>query len=200
MLIKEKSVAIMQPYLFPYLGYFQLISAVDEFVFYDDVSFIKRGWINRNNILINGEAHLISFPCIKASQNKQINEIEINTNHKDYIKNLNSISLAYKKSPYFNEIFPIIEQILTTNFMNISELCISSVEILSKYLGLDTSFKISSQHFSDTRLLERSERLKAITNQLDATTYVNAIGGQDLYDKFSFKESGINLKFSRSLP
>ena len=54
--------AIMQPYIFPYLGYFQLVNCVDTFVFYDDVNFIKRGWINRNKILINGKEVLLSFP------------------------------------------------------------------------------------------------------------------------------------------
>ena len=89
----------MQPYIFPYIGYFQLINAVDTFVFYDDVNFIKRGWINRNKILVNGEESLITFPCIKASQNKEIREIEIDLSDKQYKKILKTISFTYKNSP-----------------------------------------------------------------------------------------------------
>ena len=84
-------IAIMQPYIFPYIGYFQLINAVDTFVFYDDVKFIKRGWINRNKILVNGEESLITFPCIKVSQNKEIREIEIDLSDKQYEKILKTI-------------------------------------------------------------------------------------------------------------
>ena len=69
--------AIMQPYFFPYIGYFQLIAAVDKFVIYDDVNYIKRGWINRNNILVNNQSFLFSIPLISASQNSKINEIKI---------------------------------------------------------------------------------------------------------------------------
>ena len=91
MLNSNLSCAIMQPYLFPYIGYFQMIHSVDIFVFYDDVNFINRGWINRNRILINSEPKFITMELLKASQNKLINEIEIGNNQK---KILNSISLA----------------------------------------------------------------------------------------------------------
>ena len=67
--------AIMQPYLFPYLGYFQLIAAVDKFVFYDDVNFIKNGWINRNRLLISGKVNYITIPLSGASSFLKINQV-----------------------------------------------------------------------------------------------------------------------------
>nr|WP_310590339.1 WbqC family protein [Dyadobacter sp. NIV53] len=71
------TIAIMQPYIFPYIGYFQLINAVDKFIIYDDVNFINKGWINRNNILVSGQAHLFTIPLKDASQNKLIHEVEL---------------------------------------------------------------------------------------------------------------------------
>ncbi|KXK47281.1 MAG: WbqC-like family protein [Bacteroidetes bacterium OLB10] len=94
------TVAIMQPYYMPYIGYFQMINAVDSFVFYDDVNFINRGWVNRNRILVNNEPSYITIPLLKASQNKLINEIEINYD-KNFDKITKTIQLNYKKSPFF---------------------------------------------------------------------------------------------------
>ena len=73
----------MQPYFFPYIGYFQLINAVDKFIILDDVNYIKKGWINRNRILLNGKDYLFTIPCEKISQNKLINEVEVIKDEKD---------------------------------------------------------------------------------------------------------------------
>ena len=94
-------IAIMQPYFFPYIGYFQLISAVDIFVVYDDVNYINKGWINRNHILVNGQAKLITIPLIQASQNKHISEIELFGDLKWKDKLLKTIEFNYKKASYF---------------------------------------------------------------------------------------------------
>ena len=74
------TVAIMQPYLFPYIGYWQLIHAVDTFVIFDDVNYIKKGYINRNNILVNGQKQTFTLELMSASQNKLINDIDIGNN------------------------------------------------------------------------------------------------------------------------
>ena len=192
---KDKSIAVMQPYIFPYIGYFQLINAVNEFIFYDDVNFIKRGWINRNKILVNGKEHLISFPCIKASQNKLVKETKIDVSDKEYKKNLNSIEFNYKKSPHFNDVYPLVKGVLNQNHDTIADLCIFSVKSISSYLGLDTKFKKSSEDFQHTKKYKKNERLKAITKLENASTYVNAIGGRELYDKSDFKDSAIDLYF-----
>jgi hypothetical protein len=195
---RGRSIAVMQPYIFPYLGYFQLINAVDEFVFYDDVNFIKRGWINRNRILINAQEHLISFPCIKASQNKLINEVKIDTTNKQYSKNLDSIALAYKKSPYFKSVYPLIKSLLNENYNTIADFNIESIKAVSNFLDLNTKFKTSSENFSQTKKFGRSERLKKIIKHENASCYINALGGQELYNKSDFKASDIDLYFLKS--
>src|SRR3954471_16575208 len=102
------SIAIMQPYFFPYIGYFQLVHTADVFVFYDDVNFINRGWINRNRILLNGKDWMFTIPCNDASQNKLIKDITVQADVKGMQKMLTTIQTAYKKAPYFADVYPII--------------------------------------------------------------------------------------------
>ncbi|MFW5983429.1 MAG: WbqC family protein [bacterium] len=186
-------IAIMQPYFFPYLGYFQLINAVDKFVFYDDVNFIKRGWINRNRILINNNPKYITLQLEAASQNKLINEITLNSNNSDKV--LKSIEMAYKKAPFYNSVFPIIKDILTWETNKVSDLAIYSVKEICKYLEVNTTFEISSEVYPETKGLEKAQRIKAICNKNQAEKYINPIGGIDLYNKDDFKQNGIDLFF-----
>ena len=136
------SIAIMQPYIFPYLGYFQLINAVDDFVFYDDVHFIKRGWINRNQILVNGNEFLFSVPLIKASQNKLINEIEVKLDEKWLVQFYLTLEQNYVHAPYFKETFQLIKRVFSSEFITISDLAIASVKLVTEYIGLKTKLDI----------------------------------------------------------
>ncbi|MCM8813875.1 MAG: WbqC family protein, partial [Candidatus Omnitrophica bacterium] len=95
---------IMQPYIFPYLGYFQLIGAVDKYVIYDDVNYIRSGWINRNYIIVNRRQYLFTICIDHASPFKLINELTIKD---DFVKLSKTIELAYKKAPYFTEAFAL---------------------------------------------------------------------------------------------
>ncbi|OQB29265.1 MAG: WbqC-like protein family protein [Bacteroidetes bacterium ADurb.Bin174] len=192
--------AIMQPYIFPYIGYFQMVNAVDKFVFYDDVNYINRGWINRNRILIQGVAKYLTIPLIKASQNKLINEIEIDIQSRDFNKIIKTIEMAYKRAPYFTEVFEIVHEVLEKEYGTIADMAMESVKQCAGYLGLKTKFCKSSEHFSDTKGLEKAERLQAICKRLDADVYINAIGGQELYSKEDFAKQAIDLYFIKSLP
>lgn len=191
----SKKIAIMQPYIFPYLGYFQLINAVDEFVFYDDVNFIKRGWINRNRILYNNHEKLITFPCIKPSQNKLIKDIVIDLKQKEYSNLIETLKQAYNKAPFFHKIYPMIESILNSKVDTISDLAIKSVSVFCDFLEIDTELKISSVDYSDSVGEKRVERLVNITKKSNSYDYINALGGKMLYDKSEFKNKGINLYF-----
>lgn len=195
----NKSIAVMQPYIFPYLGYFQLIKAVDEFVFYDDVNFIKRGWIHRNRILTNGTDKLISIPCSQASQNKLINEVNVDFENKQYKKILLSIFHSYSKAPYFDLIYPlIVDTFENTKPSTIADLAIDSILNILEYLDIETKTLISSRQFDSSRGLNKSLRLIDITKNLKGKIYVNAIGGMDLYEKKDFEKFGIELRFLKS--
>lgn len=193
-------IAVMQPYTFPYIGYFQLIHAVDTFVFYDDVNFIKKGFINRNAILVNKERHQFVIPCKGVSQNKAINTIELSFDLKSRSKLLKSIKLAYKKTDNFDIIYPIVEEILRDESLEtIADFAIYSVYLVCDYLGITTRLKRSSKDFPISKSLGTSERIIAICKAENATNYINPIGGIELYDKSDFKGQGIDLHFLKSL-
>jgi hypothetical protein len=188
------SIGIVQPYLFPYLGYFQLISEVETFVFYDDVNFITQGWINRNKVLVNGKANYFTIPCKNASQNKLINEVKHAMTDKKRGKLLRKIKFSYSNAPFFDDIFPIVENVLHTKSSHIADLAMQSIRQTVGYLNLDTTFKISSEEYHNTGL-GKAERLIDICKQEKKTTYINPTGGKDLYDKEEFRSEGITLQF-----
>lgn len=192
--------AVMQPYLFPYIGYFQMINAVDVFVFYDDVNFIKGGWINRNRMLISGSDKLFTVPLKDASSFKLIKDVEINNEVPAYSKILTTIAQSYKKAPFFSEVFPIIESVFRSPSSTIGDLAKLSIQAVNDYLGITTVLKRSSVDFADTKGMERAERLIAVCKQTGAEKYINAVGGQELYTKEYFASQGIDLKFIKSEP
>ena len=187
----------MQPYFFPYLGYFQLINVVDKFVFYDDVNFIKNGWINRNRILLNSQAKYITVQLNGASPNKLIQEVGF-TDNREKLKR--TIVQAYKKAPLFEQFWPIIEDVFNYQTETISELAAFSVIKTFEYVGLTTVFEFSSQNYADTNNLRKDERLIKICKRNNATEYINPIGGTELYTKSQFGQHGIKLHFLRTNP
>jgi hypothetical protein len=189
-------IAIMQPYFLPYIGYFQMIKAVDKFVFYDDVNFIKRGWINRNRILVNGVDFMFTVPIQKVSQNNLIcsSMLQKETYSEWSKKFLQTIKLNYKRAPNFNIVFNLLTQLLSKDYNTISELAIESVKTISIYLGLDREFIISSYAYNNINL-ERQQRLIDICKIEKSKQYINAIGGQNLYSHFEFDSAGIELNF-----
>lgn len=182
---------IMQPYFMPYLGYWQLINEVDEYVIYDDVNYIKKGWINRNNILVNGEKKLFTISLHEASQNKKINEIDIVD---DFVKISKTITMAYSKAPYYNEVSKLLESIFLFPDKNLALFIANSIRLVCKYLNIKTKLIISSDLNKDN-LLKGQDKILQICERLHAQTYINAIGGIDLYDRKIFKEHNIELRF-----
>ena len=188
-------VAIMQPYIFPYLGYFQLLFSVDTFVFYDDVNYIKGGWVNRNRILVNNTDKFLTIPCDKASPNKLISEINLIEEHPLFRKQLQTIEQSYKKAPMFEDVFPIIESIFKERPQKLSDFAILSIKSILDYLGIKKNILKSSEHFTNTKGLERTQRLLTICNRLNTSIYINPVGGKALYKKEDFKEKNIELLF-----
>lgn len=194
-------IAIMQPYVFPYIGYFQLINAVDTFVFYDDVNFIKKGFINRNNILVNGIKNRFTIPCKAISQNKRIHEIKLDFDLEAKAKFLKTLTLAYSKAPFFNDVFPLISNFITeTASQSISEFAIESVKLVSNYLGLEKKWVLSSNSHSDSIEMSKEKRIIYIAQKEKASVYINPIGGIELYNKSDFSIHNIELHFLKSKP
>lgn len=192
-------IAIMQPYLLPYIGYFQLINAVDRFIFLDDVNYIKKGWINRNRILVNSREYLFTIPLKEASQNKLIKDLQLADDEKWKSKLIRTIDDSYKKAPQFKNVFPLVNQIIHFDEKNLSKYILNSIILLNEYLNISTEIVPGSSIYNNYSL-KAQEKIVDICRKEHARIYINAIGGIDLYSKDIFSESGIELKFIRSLP
>ena len=162
-----------------------------EYVIFDDVNYINRGWINRNNILVNGQAHLFSLSLRDASQNKLINEIEIVD---DFQKLRKTIEINYKKATCYYETMALLDDIFGYEDRNLARFIGNSFEIVKKYLDISCKFVYSSEIEKDSSL-KSSNKILDICKRQGASYYINAIGGQELYDKATFAEHGIVLNF-----
>lgn len=185
------NLAIMQPYLFPYLGYYQLAYCSDMFIFYDDVNYIKGGYINRNNILTKNGKLLITLPVEQASSFKKINELNFSSNVK---KILTTIYQSYSKAPLFNDVYPIIEKTLKDKNRNVANITSNSIINFFKYLNIDFNYCFSSELEYD-KSLDAKQKIYEMCDIYQANRYINTIGGKKLYDKSEFKLKGIDLLF-----
>ena len=188
---------IMQPYFFPYIGYFQLINAVDKFIIYDDVNYIKGGWINRNRILINDKPSFINLKMNGSSPNKLIKEIHVSNDNRWKNKLLKSIELSYRKAPFFEMSFPIIEEIINHDEVNLSLYLENLIKRIAEYLEMNTEFVLSSNIEKDNSL-KGQDKVIEICKSLGAKEYYNAIGGVELYSAENFNSYGIELRFLRT--
>lgn len=184
----------MQPYFMPYLGYWQLMAAVDKYVVYDDVNYIKGGWVSRNNILMNGQAHMFTITLNGASPYKHFNEIEVRD---DFVKFRKMLQSCYAKAPYYAEVMPLLEKICNYDDRTLSEFIYNSFRVILEYLDIKTELILSSTIKKDNSL-HAADKVKHICHLLGADAYYNAIGGQDLYDVDDFAQDGITLKFLRT--
>lgn len=188
--------AVMQPYLFPYIGYFQLIYAADLFLVYDDVSFIKQGYINRNSILSPNGVTRFTVPVPSASSNKLISELAFSP---DVSKVLKTIEQSYSKAPYYKAVFPMVRGILEHEDRSIAAICQKSYQDIFSYIGVERKLKKTSEIVYD-RTLNARDRLMDLCHKFNADCYINASGGRALYCKADFLRQGLSLRFIDSLP
>lgn len=187
-------IGIMQPYFMPYIGYWQLIGAVDKFVILDDVNYIMRGFINRNSILLNGEPYRFTLPVEKASQNKLIKETALSFTQKSKMDFLKTICNAYRKSPHFEEVMPLLTEAVNYEEADLTEFIRFSIEKVIAFLHIDTEILLSSQIDKDNTL-KAEKRIIEICKALHADTYINPCGGRALYSHSDFEREGIDLFF-----
>lgn len=188
--------AIMQPYFLPYIGYWQLIHAVDVFVIYDNIQYSKKGWFNRNRFLQNGKDAIFSIPLKKDSDYLNVDQRFISPEY-DRIKLLDQFKHAYMKAPNIKEVMSIIEKIVNYEEDNLFKYIYNSVVRMCEYLDLNTEIIISSSINID-HSLKSEKKVLEICKALNAETYINTIGGVDLYDRPEFKCNGLELFFIKS--
>ena len=190
--------AIMQPYFMPYIGYYQLIAAVDLFVIYDNIKYTKKGWINRNRMLQNGKDVMFSLPLKSDSDYLDVRERELAADfNRD--KLLNQLKGAYRRAPYFAQTIPLVEQILRCDDANLFRFLRNSIAKTCEHLGITTEIRNSSGIAIDHDL-KNQDKVLALCAAVGASTYVNAIGGRELYSKNTFRGRGIDLQFIQSKP
>ncbi|MDT8406687.1 MAG: WbqC family protein [Methylococcales bacterium] len=183
--------AIMQPYFFPYPGYFQLLHAVDTFVVYDDVNFIKGGWINRNFILAQQKKTRLTLQLLGASPNLPINHITVGNNRNKLLKTLQQ---NYARAPFFSNVIPLLEEILTSDETNLALFLDFSLRRTCDYLNLHPRWYLSSDLHKD-HALKGQDKVLAICQELGADEYINLPGGRSLYHRDSFDKMGVQLSF-----
>ena len=195
--VVNMKIGLMQPYLFPYIGYFQLIDTNDKFVVHDDIQYIRQGWINRNRIIIHGREYLFVFSVKHDDYSRKINE-RFYTNAFDIEakKFLRNIDLSYSKAPCFAEVRALLADVFGSPERNVSKLNTLSIRQTCQYLGINTEILLSSEIEFEKSLTAES-RVLAINRTLGGTHYINPIGGRELYSKERFRENGIELSFLR---
>lgn len=191
-------VAIMQPYFLPYIGYWQLMNAADVFVVYDNIQFTRKGWIHRNRLLQNGQDEYFSLPLKKDSDYKDVVErYLIDDAEIEMLKLIRRIEGNYRKAPYFGETYPLINQLFINTERNLFRFIFDSMVIIKEKLNIRTKLIVSSEIDID-HTLKSQDKVLAICHALNATTYLNPIGGVDLYQKEVFEQQGIELQFLKS--
>jgi len=192
------TLAIMQPYLFPYIGYWQLINAVDTFVIYDNIQFSKKGWFHRNNFLMNGKKTLFTIPIKKDSDYLDVNNRYLSDDsEKQTNKLVAQIKNSYRKAPYFNDVSPLIEAIFLNQEKNLFNYIFYSIKMVCTYLDIDTKI-VKSSTIDIDHTLRSQDKVIAINKSLNSRKYVNTIGGRELYDIESFNKENIELQFLKS--
>jgi hypothetical protein len=188
----------MQPYFLPYIGYWQLMNCVGKFVVYDNIEFTKKGWFNRNRILEVDHDRLFTIPIKKDSDFLTVNQrYRSDDSDKEIARILRIIEINYKKAPYFANAYPIIEACFLFSGKNLFEYIFNSIKVICRYLDINTEIIISSGIIID-HSLKAEKKVLAICKAENTTTYVNAVGGIELYDKEEFRLNGIDLRFIKT--
>jgi hypothetical protein len=189
----------MQPYFLPYLGYWQLLSAVDLFVVYDNIQFTKKGWFNRNYMLSKGQKYLFSLPLKKDSDFLNVDHRCLaDDSHVLTEKTLRVIAESYKKAPFFEQTFPLIQDVFRFTDKNLFRYIKHSIDRIAAHLSIDTQIIISSDIDID-HTLRAEAKVIALCKKLNAKDYINPIGGLTLYAPEQFRQNGIQLSFLNTL-
>ncbi len=184
----------MQPYLFPYLGYFQLMDYADKFFLLDNVNFIKRGWINRNNILLNQKPYRFTLPLHEVSQHKKVNEISIAADQKWKKNFMETLRVAYQHAPFYKERIDLIHGIIYYDDDRISAFIYHSLESIAGYIGIKTDIIVVSP-VEEREGMKGQDRIINICEKERATEYINLPGGKSLYETDAFLPHNIRLSF-----
>jgi hypothetical protein len=215
--MQEQKLAVMQPYFFPYIGYFQLIAAVDVFLLYDHVDYIKRGWINRNRFLeINRDPVYFGFEVGHVHPESLIRDVHIKFGDQERRKLLKEIYHNYRRAQFFDETYPVIDNALSGSATTISQINGYSLSVIAQHLEITTKIL---NGYKDAERIERelqelpedreatnaqpdrkTQRILNICKEFQSRHYINPIGGMQIYSAEMFQKYGIRLNFVQTMP
>ncbi|KOS69857.1 hypothetical protein AEA09_12940 [Lysinibacillus contaminans] len=192
-------VAIMQPYFFPYIGYFSLLQAADMFVILDTVQFQRKSWMTRNKIIsLKGDSTYIKLPVKKAPLDTLINQIDIN-NEVDWKTTLFNQLLVYKKAPFYTETMDIVKNIINADTNKLVDINKNILLEIINYLKLDCKIVVFSEMGLKVEEVNNADEWALnITKALNAEEYINPPGGVTFFNKQKYKDSDIDLKFIKN--
>lgn len=191
---------IMQPYFFPYIGYFELIRNTDKWIVFDVVQYKSRSWMNRNRILHPNEGwQYFGVPVKKTSRDTLIKGIEIKDKNAALGRILGQINHYKNKAPNYSLIVDIIKQVFAeTKSNNLVDLNISSLEVVCSYFGIDFNWqKCSEMNFDFSNVTHPGQWALEICTQLGAEGYLNPPGGKEIFVPGEFEQRGIDLVFQK---
>lgn len=182
-------VAVMQPYFLPYIGYWQLIRYVDIFIIFDDVNYIKKGYVDRNVVLGRNGLCSLKIKVIRASQNRLINELQIDADQSHLWEKIKN---CYPRRSLESEAGILLKSIIDNKELNLARYLEQSIRAITKYLEIDTQIMRSSDIPSDS---SGKNKIIPLVNHVRGKTYVNLPGGRNLYTEDMFVENQIALEF-----
>ena len=190
---------LQQPYFFPYPGYYQLLFAVDRFVAYDDVAWIKGGWIHRNRLLVQGKPVWFTIPTRGASSNVPLDSVRA-ADGPWRERMLQTFEQAYARAPFRKAVLPMVQRVVAIPSPFVADIAVASLEAVRDYLGYTTPIHRARNRYGEAGHLRGQDRVIAICRAEGATEYLNAMGGTALYDRAAFGNAGIALRFLRGSP
>lgn len=194
-----KKIGIMQPYFMPYIGYFQLMNMVDEFVIYDNIEYSRGGWIQRNRMLQNGTDAYFTLPVKRDSDYLDVDQRYLADNFNNESKRLlRRVEANYQKAPYFKDFFPVFQDIIHHEEQNLFAYILNSILKTKEYLRIKTPIRIFSELDEEIHKLRAEQKVIKACKSIGATHYVNSIGGIELYNSENFKKENIELFFFKS--
>lgn len=188
----------MQPYFLPYIGHFQLIQATDKWIVFDSAQYIRHGWINRNRILkpSNDSWQYVHVSLKKHSRNTSIKDILIKDDEIWKRRLIAQLEHYKKKAPFYKQVIALLHESFAYQTERISDLNVNLLKRICSYLEIDFSYEIySNMNLSHEKAIKPGDWALNISKALGATSYINPIGGVELFDIKEFKRARIDLKF-----
>lgn len=191
--------AIMQPYPFPYIGYFELMARVDRWVVLDVVQYTRRNWMNRNRILRPDEGwQYFVLPVSKMPLGASMRQIRLTNPDEAQRRLLAQLQHYRKRAPYFPKVMDMVCDVFSRVKTNrLVDLNVASLNAVGEMLEIPTTLELCSSLGELENVEYSGQVVLQIAKRLNADIYINLPGGREIYDPREWTASGIRLAFTK---